>query len=238
MLENKRFITLAGVTNFRDVGGYAAANGKSVKWGKLYRSGDLDALTDADLDILAGLGLKTIVDFRTPFEIAAAPDRVPPGVNSLYSIVIDSESVFDLADVRETNAEKHMQRLNVVMVHEYRKAFAEFFSILARPANIPLLCHCSAGKDRTGLAVALFLAALGVDRETIYEDYLISGPFAVAKYGRILERYPELLPVMTVKKEYLQAAFDEIDKCYGGTEAYLTKELKVDLARFIAEFTE
>lgn len=226
---DRRFLPLEGVTNFRDVGGYRAANGKTVKWDVLYRSGDLVYLTDHDLELLAQRNLKTVVDFRTDNEIKTAPDRLPASVINVFTLTIDSESVFTLDDVNHSTGLKLMQKLNLVLVNSAKAQYAKFFELLSRPENTPLLCHCSAGKDRTGFAVALFLAALGVDYEDIYADYLISAAFAEQKYSWLLNRYPELLSVVTVKREYLAAALNEIDRVYGGMDNYLANELNVDV---------
>lgn len=225
----RRMVTLEGVTNYRDVGGYPAHGGKTVRWDRLYRSGDLFALSDNDLAKLAASGLKTIVDFRSAFEAKADPDRVPASVTRVCPLSIDPGDVFAMEDAMDGDGAHLMERLNVVLVNEAKEQYAEFFRLLMNGGNMPLLFHCSAGKDRTGLAAALFLAALGVAREFIYADYLLSAGYAEEKYRHILTHHPELLPVITVKQEYLAAAFAEIDAKYGGLGNYLTGELGVDI---------
>lgn len=235
---DRRFLPLEGVTNFRDAGGYAAADGKTVKWDVLYRSGDLTELTDNDLEFLCRRGLKTVVDFRTASEIKDAPDRLPASVTQVFNLTVDSESVFALSEANYQTGPKLMQKLNVVLVNQAQAQYRRFFEIMSQPQNTPALCHCSAGKDRTGFAVALFLAALGVSYEDIYADYLLSAPLAEAKYAWLLDKYPELQPVITVKREYLGAAFNEIDAVYGGAENYLTRELNVNINLLRKFYTE
>jgi protein-tyrosine phosphatase len=104
--------------------------------------------------------------------------------------------------------------------------------------NTPLLFHCSAGKDRTGFASALFLASLGVDKETIIQDYLLSKKQVEEKYAGFVAENPVLEPLMTVKREYIEAALDLIDKEYGGMENYLTHYLQVDTLKMRKIYTE
>lgn len=225
----QRFVNLQGVTNVRDLGGYIGAGGLKVKWRKVYRSGDLDALTADDLQSLASLGIKTIVDFRSQEEMDEAPDKVPVSVVKTVKLIIDPGSIFELWEANDTDGPVLMQKLNMALVTMAKSQMAAFFSELKDNASLPLLFHCSAGKDRTGFAAALFLSALGVDRETIYEDYMLSAKLAEEKYRGMLEKYPELFSVITVRPEYLKAAFDEIEARFGGMERYLTDELGVDL---------
>lgn len=236
--DTSRMVQLEGTVNFRDLGGYATANGKIVKSGLVYRSGDLDLLTDVDLRLLADMGLKTVIDFRSNEEVQAAPDRLPGTVKNAYHLAVDPGNIFELSEVNHETGPGLMQKLNVLLVNDAKAQYAEFFRVLAESASAPLVFHCSAGKDRTGYAAALFLAALGVDRETIYADYMVSAPYAEAKYSGLLRKYPELLPAITVRREYLVAAFDEIDRSYGGVEIYLTRELKVDLNLLQSLYTE
>lgn len=226
--DNQRIVPLEGAVNFRDVGGHATLNGRTVKSGLIYRGGDLDNLTDADLTLLSDLGLKTIVDFRSHEEVEAAPDRAPMTIVNVHHLVVDPGDIFMLTEVNAETGPDLMRKLNVALVNEAKAQYAEFFRVLADADQTPLLFHCSAGKDRTGYAAALLLAALGVERETIFADYMVSAPYVEAKYSGLLRKYPELLPVITVRREYLAAAFEEIDRTYGGMENYLVQELKVD----------
>lgn len=236
--DNQRIVPLQGTVNFRDLGGYATAENRMVKRGLIYRSGDLDNLTDADLELLAGMGLKTIVDFRSREEIEAAPDRLPDTIVNVHYLEIDPGSIFALADVNTKTGPDLMCKLNVIFVNDTKAQYAAFFRILANAAEAPLLFHCSAGKDRTGYAAALFLAALGVDCETIFADYMLSDSYVKAKYSRLLGKFPELLAVISVHREYLAAAFEEMNRAYGGVENYLVQELKVDLKLLRDLYTE
>lgn len=222
-------LSLEGAFNLRDLGGYAAQDGRIVKRGMVFRADALNRLTDADLAALAPLGLKTIVDFRTEAEKKAAPHRVPAGVSRVLEVPVNPGNMSGLRDITPEEAAQIMPRLNRKLVNEHTKEYALFFSHLAEYGESPLLFNCSAGKDRTGLAAALFLSALGVDKETVFRDYLESARHITRKYADEIAARPWLAPLFTVKREYLEAAFEEIDARHGGMDNYLVKELGVDV---------
>jgi protein-tyrosine phosphatase len=131
-----------------------------------------------------------------------------------------------------------MEELYRVLVDEARPAYRQLFRLLTEIRNSPLLLHCSAGKDRTGLAAALILFALGTDRGTIYEDYCLSGACLKDKYAADFAATPHLEPLMTVHRSYLDAAFERIDGNYGGPENYLRRELGADIEGLREMYTE
>ncbi len=235
----ERLLPMEGAYNARDLGGYKTINGKKVKWGKVFRSGDLHKLTSEDLTYLSEIPLKTFIDFRDASEISAAPDKKPESVVRTFSLPIISGDLDN--DIKKLTPELTPTLLidvNKSLVRDWQPAYKEFFNILMENKNAPLLFHCSAGKDRTGYAAALFLSALGVDRETIIRDYMLSDEFLKGKYDSIISAYPVLAPLMTVKREYLEAALNLIDKEYGGMDNYLTKNLGVDLKKMREIYTE
>jgi len=233
-----RLLVMENAYNARDLGGYAASNGKTVRWGALYRAGDLHSLSDNDVDILRDIGIKTVVDFRTDGERQAEPHRLPPTVVNIVALPITPGNIPDLTTLTEKNAEEMMLQVYRALVTDARQQYREFFRILADPDNGPVLFNCSAGKDRTGLAAALVLLALGVDRETVYEDYLLSAEYVKDKYQRMVDENPALRPVVTVRREYLRAALDEIDAKYGGIGQYLREQLNVDTELLLKRYTE
>lgn len=233
-----RLLPIEGAYNVRDLGGYKTADGKRVKWQKVFRSGDLNHLTDTDLVCLNEIPIISFVDFRDSVEIATAPDKRPASLEHIFMLNINPGSISDLKEIQATNSGTILVEANKMLARDFQLAYKEFFRILMDEANIPLLFHCSAGKDRTGFAAALFLASLGVDHETIMQDYMLSAEYVKEKYAAMVEQYPPLAPVMTVKPEYLQAAFDVIDQEYGGMENYLTNCLEVDLNKMKAMYTE
>ncbi len=233
-----RRIALDGAYNVRDLGGYAAAAGRHVRKGAFFRADALDRLTDEDVACLSRLGLRTVVDFRTEREIEEAPDRTPGGGAAMLRIPIGMGNIFDLQDLRSFVGEDMMLRLNVALVREAQPQYRAFFTRLSEDDAVPLLFHCSAGKDRTGFAAAMLLSALGVSRRTIYRDYLASAQGAERKYGSLAAKEPHLIPLLGVRRAYLAAAFAEIDAHEGDVETYLHRRLGVDIDALRARYTE
>lgn len=236
--EYTRVLPIEGAYNVRDLGGYEAADGKTVKWRTVLRSGDLNHLTDADLEYFASIPLVSYIDFRDSTEIANAPDRRPATLKNDFQLSIAAGSVVEMKDIREGNTDNLLTMGNEMFVRDFQSQFREFFHILQDPANTPLLFHCSAGKDRTGFAAAMFLSALGVDRETIIEDYLMSAELVREKYAEDVAKYPTLGPLLTVHRRYIEGAFYVIDTEYGGVENYLTNQLGVDIGLVRRLYTE
>ena len=236
---HQRLIKTEGAYNIRDLGGYSTDEGKKVKWGLLYRAGDLVDLTDRDIKKLNSLGIKTVVDFRSIEEINQNPDKLPDSVNKSYLLSIDFGSMANLTSSIDINKGEEMMRMFYEGgIRDAQPEYVEFFKILSDPVNLPLLFHCSAGKDRTGIGAALFLSAIGVDREVIYDDYMMSAEYVREKYAKLVEEQPELAATMTVKREYLEAAFNVIDKEYGGIENYLINYLNVNIPLMRSIYTE
>ncbi|MDL2269478.1 tyrosine-protein phosphatase [Desulfosarcina sp. OttesenSCG-928-A07] len=234
-----RFLPLQGAVNVRDLGGYRAVGKKTVKWGTVYRAGDLNQLTPKDVAWLESLGTpRTVVDFRSQQEKAMAPHRLPKTVQKIVEPMIDPGDILSFKNFDGHSSDDVMVELNRVLVHSAQPQYRILVNTLANPDNLPLLFNCSAGKDRTGLGAVFFLAALGVDRETIVQDYLLSADAVKDRYAAEVAEKPETAPLYTVRREYLEAAFDEIDTRYHGMEAYLTRQLGVDLEQMRTLYTE
>ena len=241
IITSERLLPMEGAYNVRDAGGYKTADGKTVKWGKVFRSGDLNQLTNTDKAYLENIGIKTIVDFRTSLEKSTAPDTSLATVVNRLEYPIDTGNVIDMVQIALQTVEENKQVLidgNKLFVTDFQDVYKNFFAALMDENNPPLLFHCSAGKDRAGFATALFLSALGVDKETVIEDYLLSGIYVEEKYASTVSLAPNLAPLFTVYREYIEAAFDTIDEKYGGIESYLKNELGVDLELMKTIYTE
>lgn len=235
----ERLLPMEGAYNVRDLGGYEAADGKTVKWRRAIRSGDLNLLTESDLDYLADTRIGVIVDFRGDGEVTAAPDKTPSTWRETRRFPIDAGNVFGLGAIETVeDGRQVMMAMNRYFVEECQEQYKGFFAVLQNEASAPLLFHCSAGKDRAGLASALFLASLGVDRETILADYMLSAEYVKDKYAAAVEQNPAMAPVMTTEPEFLQAAFEVIDEEYGGMESFLEEQLNVDLDKMRQLYTE
>jgi protein-tyrosine phosphatase len=227
---------LSSVPNFRELGGLQTTDGRKVRKGLLFRSDQLDKVTDADLISLWKLKLATIVDLRTDAERSAGQDMVPKGTRHITLDVLGNQ--------REPAAimKEVMTRGGVpVMIDIYRdlagtaQADAAYKSLLAEllHAKGPTLFHCTAGKDRTGWGAALILSLLGVPRETVIADFLVSNERLVAKNERIYAAVPSipraaLEEVMTVRRDYIEAAFAEADRRYGSFDVYAQEALGMD----------
>lgn len=241
MATNMRPLIVDGAPNLRDLGGYPAAGGKTVRFRTVFRSDDLSMLSDADVALLAGLNLRTVVDFRDRGEVEYNPDRFPESVRHRIHIPIEAGSLMNSVWNNSYNRDNLMGMMISVyraLVHDYRHAYADFFACLADPDNPPLLFHCTAGKDRTGLAAALLLLALGVDREHAVGDYVLSKECLLGKYQPGVDYDPVFEPLYSVEPEFIGAALEVIDNQYGGPERFLTEQLGANLPLLREMYTE
>ena len=225
-----------GIINLRDCGGLPAANGRRLRAGLLYRSGDPGRLRGAALRDMQSLGVRTIVDLRAPYERRHGLATLP-GVRVL-ALPVDIERL-TRARLRgllhRRNAE---DAISAVMASVYRdmvdlaiSPMGTLLQLLLDPAAYPVLIHCRAGKDRTGFACAVIQRVLGAPPEAVLHDYLRSNAstLPVVQKSLTLWRWLTLglFPVRnfeivyTVQAHYLHAAFDRIDAVYGGLAAYL-----------------
>jgi len=247
-------VALQGATNTRDLGGIATSNGRTVRFGTVFRADAMNKLTDADVARFAGMGLRTAVDFRGTSEIAASgADRLPAGAIGVHAPALD-ESTGDLATMisamlatgdnaglAELLGDGKGYAMNVeggasmATSAQSRKSFAETLRRLADPRQVPLLYHCTAGKDRTGMMTALLLTTLGVPRTTVTADYMASNDYrragneATYAYLRSKGIDVELIrPVMEQSPAYVDAFLDTIQREYGSIDRYLAKGLGLD----------
>ncbi|WP_407940032.1 tyrosine-protein phosphatase [Micromonospora krabiensis] len=238
---------LVGAPNARDLGGLVGADGRRVRYGRLLRTPALGRLTDEDLPVLGKLGPSCVVDLRDRSEIEVAPaDRLVGDPRQVHLPVHDPEhpvftyvSAVLLGHDLGAYAELARQGTPAAMAGIYRwfvtgesarAGFGAAVRLAARAENLPLVYHCSAGKDRTGWLTVVLLTALGVDEAAIREEYLRNNPLTESLRAVIVEamrrRQPELdveavLPVLEVRPEYLDAGYDEVRRVHGSFGAYL-----------------
>lgn len=227
--------------NFRDLGGFPVAGGGRVKSGLVFRSDDLSSLSSDEISRLAALQLRTVVDFRSVQEARYAPDRLPSTVAHRIDIRIDAASLLGNFYGGALNRRKAMGMMVSVyrqLAGDFASSYRLFFEALADGEKLPLLFHCAAGKDRTGFAAALFLSALGVERELIVRDYLLSAECLRRKYVKGTDYDEVSEPFYSVFPEFIEAAFAVVDATPGGIEGYLRDRLGVDTAAMRAMFTE
>ncbi|GAB88974.1 tyrosine-protein phosphatase [Gordonia rhizosphera] len=246
-------LEFTAVANLRDLGGWATTDGRRVTRGRLFRSAALDRASDADRGTLVGLGLRSIYDLRSIAETQAAPDPVLAGVVGIHlDVVADAQSISAPANLDkvlsdpETVAlasEKLADGSGVArMVESYRELVnlpsalasyrALFIGLLDDDAA---LFHCTAGKDRTGWAAASLLTLLGVERDDVYRDYLLTNEQFLPAIAHIFDGFaaaggdPELLrPLLGVRADYLDAAFAEVEQLFGTVERYFAEGLGID----------
>ncbi len=238
-----------GRTNARDLGGYDTADGAHfVKYGVLYRSSELAALDGEQLAVIQKLGLNTIVDFRQPYEIAARPD---PGIRGAAHlnllplaadtdakhVAITQEYIRSLRDDTVQEGYDYLENLYKTIALN-NAGYRQFFRLLLDENPPPLLFHCVAGKDRTGIAAALILLALGVPRETVEADYmatLYARRRTVEKYRAILNETlsPENAErvstgIYGVQQQSFAYFMDSIEERYPVLQDYFSAELGLD----------
>jgi protein-tyrosine phosphatase len=226
----RRRLPFENAVNFRDLGGYPTRHGRPVAWGRVYRSDSLADLTPADLERLDKLKLHTVCDFRLDAERLQKPNRLPEGHGiQMYAMPFAPRGVMDMWRRLNKNAISADEVVTALKGHYRLFAMdhaADFRKVLDRvlaPDALPLLVHCASGKDRTGFMSAMLLMTLGVPREAIVRDYVLSD-----EYRRDI---PHLLPpevdaptraaVLQSHPVYLGATFDAIDNELGGEEVFL-----------------
>ncbi|MBV8924315.1 MAG: tyrosine-protein phosphatase [Bradyrhizobium sp.] len=219
-----RHLSLEGASNFRDLGGYPTSDGRALRWRRIFRSNHLGHLTEQDIKVVRGLGVKSAFDFRGVQErVAAACVMEEIAVHSLPiepTVVAALRAKLQARALSSSDALEIMResyrgyvRLNT---HSFRDLFAHLLADTA-----PLVIHCTAGKDRTGFAVALLLYALGVPEKVISEDYLLTNQF----YRRDPNSAPDLpldvrQAIGSVESSFLAAGFEAISTQYGDLEGY------------------
>ncbi|MDJ0977399.1 MAG: tyrosine-protein phosphatase [Erythrobacter sp.] len=246
-----RLLPLEGGRNFRDIGGYETKDGRTVKWGRVYRSGVMANLTDGDYEYLSDLGVTTVCDFREADEREAEPTDwrageidyltfAPPpedgSERAMFAPLMDPEATPD--DVRNAMAKGYPD----IAVREDEGYTAMFDQLAA--GNIPLAFNCSAGKDRAGTAAAMLLTALGVPRETVVADYALSDDYVDymaefldpearergedGPYAFLMKLPPEkVAPLMESNPIYIEATLDAMTQEHGSVLAYIQTEFDV-----------
>jgi protein-tyrosine phosphatase len=237
----ERLLPLEGGVNFRDLGGYETVDGKTLAWGKIYRSGVMSGLTAADYRTLADLGIGAICDFRASDERIREPVDWPAGMNVKvltrdYKLdMAPLMAVFGSGDITEDKTRAAMASFYGELPFTFAPQFKAMFAELLK-GEAPLAFNCSAGKDRTGMAALLILSALGVSRETAIADYLLSNRYfrpkppqagvapdpSMAMFARLP---PDVIKaLMGVDRRYIEASLASIDT-KGGMESYLRDDM-------------
>ena len=221
-----RHLNLSGASNFRDLGGYATADGRTVRWRQIFRSNHLGHLTEDDAAMLREFGVRRAFDFRGTEERTAAQCGIPE--ITVHSLPVEPTVVAALRAIVAGGTPLSTDHAVAVMRESYSgyvqhntQRYRTLFAHLLEDST-PLVIHCTAGKDRTGFACALILHTLGVPRETISEDYLLTNQFYRRDPNHSTDLPDEIRQVLgSVREEFIAAAFEAIDADYGDLETYL-----------------
>ncbi|MFN3424530.1 MAG: tyrosine-protein phosphatase [Novosphingobium meiothermophilum] len=239
----ERVLPLEQGSNFRDAGGYPAAGGKHVAWGRIFRSGAMPLLTELDYSALEKLKIATIVDLRSTDERMIAPDMLDDRTGATF-ISNDYSLKGLMAGYGKGDGEYAYRGMDTFLKPQLKAVFRTLLR-----GEGALMYHCSAGQDRTGITTALIYSALGVDRATIIRDYHLSTELRRPQFemppldpadwpGNPIVPYyvanakkpggPKAEPLFTPKgNSHIVQFFEIIEKDYGSVEAYLEKELGV-----------
>ena len=252
-----RLLNFEGIPNFRDLGGYPTADGRQVKWGVLYRSGTFAESSKGDLKSLAALNLNTLIDFRSAAEKELEPNQLPDptGFTVVEIPTLDDGNQAMVAEITERIETSDFEGFdpNALMLDANRQfastftpQFRQFMQTILQADGAPVVWHCTAGKDRTGFASAILLRTLGVPQEVVMQDYMASKQNALeARKSQVMllrlfkgdEAADKVSVMLGVEKEWLAAAFEQIDATWGSFENYVHQGLQLsdeDIAKLKA----
>lgn len=259
MTANRRHIELEGASNLRDIGGYEAADGRSVRWGSVYRSGAMSRFAPSAWHWMAEQGVRAVCDLRSREERELSPTAWQGGEHTRHiGVEYDAQLLFAH---RKERGQVGMNEMHDSLYATFPKLLAPSIKAMFEAlleAHTPLLVHCSAGQDRTGLAIGLLLSALGVSRDTILADYDLSTRcrrveneldhdklVAQAEHNAFARYYVDILkkrgkaalkPRVLVNRNgqsLLLDAFHAIEDEWGSVPAYLEAELDLRLAHIV-----
>jgi protein-tyrosine phosphatase len=236
LIIGERRLPLQGSVNFRDLGGYQTRDGRRIKWGKIFRSDHLSRLTDSDLVFLQQLKIQSVCDFRTSTEIRKRPDRFPLGAAGKYFHLPLDHLKFDPTDLFEKLKQGDTTWLTrefliagyISNIDRSAAVWGTVFKRLAEPDHLPLVFHCTGGKDRTGTCAALILLTLGVSEKTVIYDHGLSNTFLTDVVDKIYTQFEALginrrkiAPYFSAPRYCIEALLAHIRKKYGSAADYL-----------------
>ena len=256
----ERTLKIEGVINFRDLGGYVTTDGRKVKWGQVYRSAQLDRLSDKGIETMAKMGIRSVIDLRFSDETRRYPtirEAVPNAQISAWQDESETTETVKSNDIQrnwkeslETNDPAQVReamRVNYPKkLYSHRVIYRKMLLQLTE-GQLPLVFHCAAGKDRTGVAAALLLSLLGVNDKQIVQDYLLTqqeiqrlledwmsggaGHEADSEdFQKKLASYPRdvIQPVFDADESYIRTLLDYVDQNYGGFTQYALRILELE----------
>jgi protein-tyrosine phosphatase len=218
-----RKLTLSGCVNFRDLGGYPGADGRSIRWRRLFRADGLTRLDEDDCAQLAALGLATVIDLRTQGELDERGRFPETAFKVEYHHLPLTDVLPPTEDLTRYDEPAFVTTRYQQLFSEGSDSLARAVQVLAEPDALPAVFHCSAGKDRTGILAALVLGFLGVPRDVIVEDYALSAEAMIALLERLKQEYADAVAeveryapaVISVAPETMAAFLDTIEAEHG-----------------------
>ncbi len=232
-IAGERRVGLEGPVNFRDLGGYRTLSGRTVRWGRVFRS-DALVLAEGDMEAFDDLGIRTVYDLRSDMERETHPNRLPDSGGSrvvAVPLVRQEQGQNPLGAMDLADGEHFLAQLYELSLEHLAPSFGVVVGGLASEADLPAVFHCAAGKDRTGLVAAVLLAVLGVDLDDILDDYELTSRFRTnehvhASAERLRDR--ENLPaemvagILRSPRWAMEAALTKTVDRYGDFDRYLT----------------
>ncbi|MBN6055687.1 tyrosine-protein phosphatase [Nonomuraea sp. RK-328] len=227
-----RHIAFERLHNFRDLGGYRTRDGRSVRWGRLYRSDSLSKLQDADWDRFTTLGVRTVIDLRYPWEIAAR-GRVPHLDGLAYHNLSIEHRPYDQAALDpDIDTARYLADRYAEVAHDGATELRRALEVIASDDSAPLVFHCASGKDRTGLLAALVLTLVGVDEEVVVADFALTDLAA----GRLVADWRAAYPDRTrlwpgygrAPADIMRFFLADLAAAHGSVERYVAEHLGVD----------
>jgi len=246
-----------GTHNFRDIGLYQTKNGKELRKGLIFRSDNLSKLTKKDLQTFSDLEIKTVIDLRSPQERDYQPSRLPmkktPRIIelNLTGSELDYVALYKKAlrgKLGEFDFQAFIRTEYRHYVTQSDEELKELFCLLLNKENYPLVIHCSGGKDRTGIVIALIHIALGVSTEHVFQNYLLSQQYLECYTRNVMRKIQifslfrtnreQLAPLLSTNASFLQEALDTIKLKHGSFDRYLEslgvdRESKIQLERLL-----
>jgi protein-tyrosine phosphatase len=242
IIAGERRLPLQKTVNTRDLGGYETIEGRRVKWGKVFRSDHLSRLSDDDIAFLKQIKIQSVSDFRTLAEAQNRPDRFPVDGHGTYIHLPVNHLKFEpgLLFEKLKNGDASWltpsflikgYRLNL---DQFATTWGQVFRRLADPERLPLLFHCTGGKDRAGTFAALLLLALGVPEETVIHDYGLSNTYIADVVNQIYAQFnidaeyrEKIAPYFSAPQYCIEALLSHLHDKYGSTIEYLTSRAGV-----------
>jgi protein-tyrosine phosphatase len=237
-------LPLKGVVNFRDMGGLLTLEGRRVKKGILFRAAELTGLTEEDKIYLETLNLKYVFDYRDNVEADSKPDpMIGQAKNERVPVHVEDRTTAHASSEEMVKGEYYKLFTNEMFTNMYEKmpiqnaSYQRLMTLLKRPEeNLPLVHHCTGGRDRTGVGAMLILLTLGVPYDTVLEDFLISNRTLEDFHNKMFdeaakyvseEELARFRDALLLQENYLQASMDSIASTYGNFETYLAEEFGI-----------